>query len=126
LTRTDPSVTAERSWLTLEGVPFEPERFTTGWVLALAAYGVGDIVTTIGLVWFSPLHVEANPVIAWAISLFGGGGFLGLKLLVFDAAIGISLWGGVLDEDRVLFYGPPLVLLVFGLFTTALNLSLLF
>jgi hypothetical protein len=117
--------TADHSWLTFEGVPFREDRFTAAWLLALAAYGVGDVVTTIGLVWFSPLHVEANPVIAGAIGLFGGGGFLGLKLLVFYAALGVSLWGGLPDEDAVLFYGPPLVLMGFGLLTTAINVSLL-
>ena len=116
---------AERSWFSFDGSRFEEDRFTQAWLLALAAYGVGDIVTTIGLVWFSPVHVEANPIIAGAISLFGGGGFLGLKLLVFYAAIGVSLWGGLADEDSLLFYGPPLVLAAFGLLVTAINVSLL-
>ena len=109
------------SWFTFQGVPYAPERFTLAWVLALATYGVGDVVTTIWLVWFSPSHVEANPVIGSAISMFGGGGFVALKLLVFYAAIGISLWGGVQYRDRLLVYGPPIVLAVFGLVTSAIN-----
>lgn len=117
--------TAEDNWWTFEGVSFSRTSFSWAWVAALAAYGVGDVVTTIALVWFSPLHVEANPVIAGAIGLFGGGGFLALKLLVFYDCIGISLWGGVLDDDPVLFYGPPAVLVLIGLVTTVHNIALL-
>lgn len=113
--------TSEPSWFTFEGVPFEASRFTTAWLFALATYGVGDVVTTIGLVWFSPSHVEANPIIAGAISAFGGGGFLALKLLVFYAAIGVSLWGGVMYKDRLMVYGPPFVLTLFGLLVSAIN-----
>lgn len=117
--------TAERSWLTLEGVPFDPTSFSRVWLLALATYGVGDIVTTIAIVWFSPFHVEGNPIVALSISLFGGGGFLALKLLVFYAAIALSLWGGLPDVDRTLFYAPPVCLFVVGLLTTGFNLTLL-
>jgi hypothetical protein len=117
--------TVEANWWTFEGVSFTPESFSRAWLVALAAYGVGDVVTSIALIWFSPLYVEANPVIAEAIGLFGGGGFLALKLLVFYACIGISLWGGVLDDDPLLFYGPPVALGLFGLFTTAHNLLLM-
>lgn len=117
--------TATADWVTFEGVSFSPETFSRTWLAALAAYGVGDVVTTIALVWFSPLHVEANPVIAAAIAAFGGGGFLALKLLSFYACIGVSVWGGVRDDDPFLFYAPPVVLVVFGLFTTAHNVSLL-
>ena len=56
----------------------------------------------------------------------GGGGFLGLKLLVFYCCIGISIWGGVLDEDPLLDYGPPVVLTLMGAAVTGLNLGLLF
>lgn len=115
----------DADWLTLEGVSFDKERFALVWLMALATYGVGDLVTSIALIWFSPLYVEANPLIAWAISLFGGGGFLALKLWVFYLAIGISIWAGVLCEDRLLFYGPPIVLTIFGIVTTAFNLHLM-
>lgn len=117
--------TADASWATLEEASFTEAAFARVWLLALAAYGVGDVVTTIALVWFSPLHVEANPIIAAAIAAFGGGGFLALKLLVFYACLGISVWGGVTDDDPVLFYGPPLVLGAMGLFATVHNVGLL-
>ncbi|MFB6143460.1 MAG: hypothetical protein ABEJ30_08990 [Halorientalis sp.] len=110
-------------WLTFDGVSFNPESFSRVWLLALATYGVGDVVTTIGLVWFSPVHVEANPVIAAAIALFGGGGFLALKLLAFYVCLGISLTA-LGDEDPFVFYVPPLTLAAIGLFTTLYNLSL--
>lgn len=118
--------TADAEWTTFEGVSFSRETFTRVWLLALATYGVGDVVTTIALVWFSPLHAEANPVVGAAIDAFGGGGFLGLKLLVFYACIGIAVWGGVLDDDPLLFYLPPAVLTLVGAAATVLNLSLLF
>ena len=114
--------TSQPTWFTFQGVPYAPERFTLAWILALATYGVGDVVTTIWLVWFSPAHAEANPIVAGAISNFGGGGFLALKLLVFYAAIGVSLWGGVQYRDRLLVYGPPLVLTAVGLLVSTINL----
>ncbi|MEF8775718.1 MAG: hypothetical protein V5A43_04340 [Haloarculaceae archaeon] len=110
------------AWISFKGVPFDSDRFTMAWVLALATYGVGDVVTTIELVWFSPMHFEGNPVIAGAISMFGVGGFLGLKLLVFYAAIGVSVWAGVQAHDRLMVYGPPMVLAVFGLLVSAINI----
>jgi len=117
--------TADAEWGHFEEVSFTAGGFTRAWLVALAAYGVGDVVTTIALVWFSPFHVEANPIIAAAISAFGGGGFLALKLLVLYGCLAISLWGGLADEDPVIFYGPPLVLGAMGLFATVHNLSLL-
>lgn len=116
---------AGENWLSLDDTAFTAESFSWAWLFALAAYGVGDVVTTIGLVWFSPYHVEANPVIAFAISLFGGGGYLALKLLVFYACIAVSVWGAVRDDDPLLFYGPPTALVVFGLLTTVHNVGLL-
>jgi len=117
--------TADATWANFDEVSFTESGFARAWLVALAAYGVGDIVTTIALVWFSPFHVEANPVIAAAIAAFGGGGFLALKLLVFYCCLAISLWGGLADDDPVIFYGPPLVLGALGLFATVHNVGLL-
>ncbi len=118
--------TADPDWLTFEGSRFSSTGFSRAWLLALGTYGVGDVVTTIALVYFTRSFTEANPAIRFAIETFGGGGFLGLKLLVIYCCLGISLWGGVLDDDPWLFYGPPAVLTLFGLAVTGTNLTLLF
>ncbi|MFB6074707.1 MAG: hypothetical protein ABEJ89_06815 [Haloarculaceae archaeon] len=118
--------TSEATWLTLDGTPFEVESFSRAWLLAAATYGVGDVVTTIAIVYFTPLYTEANPVIRSAIQAFGGGGFLAMKLLVFYACFAVSLAWGTRDEDPLLFYGPPVALTVAGVVVTALNLGLLF
>jgi len=117
--------TADANWLTLESSAFSEASFTRVWLLALATYGVGDVVTTIALVWFTPNYVEANPVVSMAIAALGGGGFLGLKLVAFYACIGIAIWGGVLDDDPFLFYLPPVVLTLIGTMTTVMNMRLL-
>ncbi|MBV0901877.1 hypothetical protein [Haloarcula salina] len=117
---------AEANWLTLEGSSFSERSFSGAWLLALGTYGVGDIVTTIAIVYFVPMFTEANPAVRWAIESFGGGGFLALKLLVIYCCIGVSIWGGVLDEDPLLYYGPPALLTAMGLAVTWLNLGLLF
>lgn len=119
------TVDGEVNWFTFENAAFSPGSFRAAWLLALASYGVGDVVTTIALVYFVPLATEANPAVRFAIESFGGGGFLALKLLVFYLCIGISLWGGLLDSDRLLFYGPPVVLAVFGAITTLFNLAVM-
>lgn len=116
----------DADWLHFRESVFDEDSFSWVWLLALATYGVGDIVTTIAIIWFHPMYTEANPVIREAIMAFGGGGFLALKLLVFYVCIAVSLWGGLLGDDPLLFYGPPLALSVVGLITTALNLGLLF
>lgn len=118
--------TARPEWLHFEGSPFEEETFRNIWLLALATYGVGDIVTTITIAYFSRVHVEANPIVNLSIDLFGGGGFLAMKLLVLYACLGISIWAGRLEDDRLLFYGPPVLLTFVGLIVTATNLFILF
>lgn len=118
--------TADANWLSFENTSFDEVSFSRVWLLALTTYGVGDVVTTIALVYFSDLHTEANPVIRQAIMAFGGGGFLGLKLLIIYVCIGVSLWAGVGDDDRLMFYAPPLLLALVGAYTTIHNLDLLF
>ncbi|MFB6188829.1 MAG: hypothetical protein ABEI57_03000 [Halapricum sp.] len=117
---------AEADWLTLAQPEFDVESFSIVWLLAVATYGVGDVVTTIAIVWFLPLYAEANPLIHFAVSLFGGGGFLAVKLLVFYGVLAISLWAGFQGRDKLMFYGPPIVLALVGLFTTVHNLALMF
>lgn len=118
-------VTARRAeWLALDD-RFSEASFIRVWLLASATYGVGDVVTTIALVWFSAGHGEANPAVALAIATFGGGGYLAMKLFGFFACLGISLGVGLPDEDSLFFYGPPLVLAVVGAAITGYNLWLL-
>ena len=109
-------------WYTWEGSNFSRASFTNVWIIALSTYGVGDIVTSIALIWFSPAHVEGNPLIALSISLFGGGGYLALKLLSLFGCLGISLIAGFQDRDPLLFYGPPLLLAAVGAVSTVYNL----
>lgn len=118
--------TAEVNWVTFENAPFGERRFSNVWLLALATYGVGDVVTTIAMLYFVPALTEANPVVRFAIDTFGVGGFLALKLLVMYACLGIAIWAGLQARDRLMFYGPPVVLAVFGAFATLFNLHLLF
>ena len=94
------------------------------WALALATYGVGDGITTALIVWASPLHREANPIVSAAIGAFGGGGLIGVKALAIGVCIGISLWGSV-NDDPFVFYLPPITLALVGTATTLLNLNLL-
>jgi len=88
------------NWYTFDGNEFSRDSFVHVWLLALSTDGVGDVVTTIALLWFSPYHVEANPVVAGAITPFGGGGYLGLKLLSFFGCLGVSVWAGVRGRNR--------------------------
>jgi hypothetical protein len=118
-------VSVQVDWLTLEGTRFDEVSFSRVWLVALATYGVGDVVTTVAIVYFSDFHTEGNPVVRHVIGAFGGSGFLGLKLLVIYGCLGVSLWAGVGDDDRMLFYAPPLFLALVGAFTTVHNLGLL-
>ena len=111
-------------WPGLRESSFEERHVAWAWLWALATYGVGDVATTVAIVWFDPRYTEANPVVRAAIEAFGGGGFLAVKLLVLYALLGLSLWG-VRDGDPLFVYGPPLGLGVVGLVATATNLALL-
>jgi hypothetical protein len=102
------------------------DQLTVPWLFALATYGVGDVVTTIALVWFDPLHVEANPIVYAAIDALDQTGLVGLKVLVFGFAFWLSLWAARDEHDVVALYGPPAILTVIGLTTTVHNLGLLF
>lgn len=117
--------TAVRDWSPVDSSYFDELRFVQAWLLALVTYGVGDVVTTIAIVSVSDLHAEANPVVRQAIAAFGGGGFLGLKFVVFCACIVISLRVGAGGDDPLMLYYPPLLLAVVGSYLTLHNLGLL-
>ncbi|MDS0292806.1 hypothetical protein [Halogeometricum luteum] len=113
-----------RSLLTLEGTPFAEGEFSRLWLLAAATYGVGDVVTTIALIYFSASVDEANVLVRFAVESSGQVGLVGLKLAVLLACIGISL-AAANDEDAFSYYLPPVVLSVVGAFVTAYNVRLL-
>jgi hypothetical protein len=94
------------------------------WALALATYGVGDGVTTAVLVWMSPAHGEANPVVGAAIDGFGVSGLVGLKIVAIGTCFALSLWGST-DDEQFMFYLPPVTLALVGTATTLFNASLL-
>jgi len=115
--------TAETRWLGIGTVSLPNGLVVCVWLFALLAYGVGDTVTTVAVV-ASPLHAEANPVVAGAVAAFGTGGLLALKLAAFSVCSTLGLWGG-LRNDPFLRYMPPAVLAAVGATTTAVNLALL-
>ena len=109
---------------TLDETSVDRLEFTRLWTIAAATYGVGDVVTTIALLEFSDSVREANVIVRATTELFGQPGFVALKIAVFVACILISVDGANAD-DRLLYYLPPVVLALFGAFTTSLNLRLL-
>lgn len=120
-----PRLTAlSETYVSLDDTPFDARTFTRLWLLALATYGVGDVVTTIALIEYSPTVSEANALIRLSIDHLGLLGLVLLKYLAFGVAIGISLLGAA-DADRFLYYLPPIVLSLAGAFTTIYNARLM-
>lgn len=115
----------DRGWLTLDGVDAREEEFYWLWILATTAYGVGDVVTTIALVYYDPRVAEANPLVAAAMGSFGLGGLVVLKWAVFGCSLALSVVALRAWRDRFLYYAPPLTLTAVGLLVTASNLWLL-
>jgi hypothetical protein len=112
------------AWTSLRNTAVDRAEFTRLWLVASATYGVGDVVTTIALLEFSTTVREANAIVRASVDLFGQPGFVALKIAVFLACIFISV-NGANTEDRLLYYLPPVVLALFGAFTTSLNIRLL-
>ena len=120
-----PRLTAlSETYVSLDDTPFDARTFTRLWLFALATYGVGDVVTTIALIEYSPTVSEANALIRLSIDHLGLLGLVLLKYLAFGVAIGISLLGAA-DADRFLYYLPPIVLSLAGAFTTIYNARLM-
>lgn len=95
------------------------------WGVAALTYGVGDILTTILLVYAIPGLNEANPFVHWGLRTFGLPGLLVMKLGVF--AIGIYITRlGLRQKDRILYYAPPLGMILFGAWATTVNYMLIF
>jgi hypothetical protein len=114
---------AARDWLHLDAA-FDEQEFRRLWLVAVATYGVGDVVTTIALAQFSTALAEGNTALRAALDGFGQGGLVALKLGVLLACLAVSV-DAARRGDRVLYYLPPALLAVVGAFTTAYNLRLL-
>lgn len=106
---------------TQPGGPLEPlrRRQRALWVAAVALYGVGDTVTTVGGLQAGGV-VEAGPVAASFVAASGVPGLLALKGLFFAGTF--ALWSAVDSEGRVAI---PLALAVVGAFVTCWNLAVL-
>lgn len=89
---------------------------TIWWWLALAFFGVGDLLTTGVAISFGSVG-EANPFVRYSIETFGFGGFVGLKLLAL--ALSYAAWRAVGSPNNV---GVPLALSVLGFGFTTWNL----
>lgn len=111
-------------WFSLDGTGVDRTEFTQLWTVAAATYGVGDVVTTIALLWYSETVVEANVLVRLATDAFGRSGLVGLKIAVFLVCIALSV-DGARRGDRLLYYLPPVALALVGAFTTALNIRLM-
>ncbi|MFB6194187.1 MAG: DUF5658 family protein [Halobaculum sp.] len=113
-----------RAYLRLSDTRFSEREFTRLWTVALATYGVGDIVTTLAVIRLTDRIGEANPLVRVAVAQYGETGLIALKLAVFGLCLALSLSSARAD-DRWGYYLPPALLALVGGFTTALNLRLL-
>lgn len=95
------------------------------WGAAAVTYGVGDILTTLVLVYAVPGLDEANPFVHWGLDTFGVPGLVVLKLAVFGIGIYVS-WLGIQHRDRLMYYLPPIVMSCVGLGATVFNIRLIF
>jgi len=103
---------------------FSTGEFARLWLIATTTYVVGDSVTTLAIVHHSRRVAEGNMAVAAAIDAFGGAGLIGLKLVAMLFGIAVSLYA-IREQDRLLYYTPPVFLAVVGAFATAYNFRLL-
>ncbi|WP_281193638.1 hypothetical protein [Halorubrum sp. F4] len=101
-----------------------PEEFYTLWIAATSTYGVGDIVSTIAFLAYVPAVEEANPVVALALDSFGLAGLVALKIAVYLVMLWISVVGAR-EGDGLLYYFPPVLLTLVGLYLTGSNIRLM-
>ena len=112
-------------WHTVDDAVGGTQEFYWLWIFATTTYGVGDIVTTVALVYYAPAIREANPLVEAAIASLGLTGLVGLKLAVFVVCLALSVRAMHAWRDRVLYVLPPVVLGVTGLALTVLNIRLM-
>lgn len=110
--------------LSAADVGSDRREFVTLWGIAALVYGAGDVLTTLALLYRAPTVVEANVLIRLVTDAFGPAGLVGLKLVVFLLSLALAVDASG-RGDRGLYYLPPVVLALFGAFTTAMNLRLL-
>lgn len=96
-------------------------EFYVIWFLAALTFGAGDLIST-GAVLSTPFFGEANPVVRLILTRFGYWGFVGLKLAVFAVLLPIGVYGGI-NRNKLTYYGPPLVAMLFGSGLTLWNLT---
>lgn len=102
-------------------IHWSDRSFVILWLLALLTYGVGDLVTTVWGVVYTPGIGESNPIVAALLETYGGGGFIILKLLVFLLLVLLSV-RGVEDGNRFNALWPPVLAIVVGVLLTGWNL----
>lgn len=107
-----------------EALTGREQEFYWLWILATATYGVGDIVTTLTILYFDVGVREANLLMQRAFDGFGQNGIIALKFVIFIACLSISLYAAE-KLDWQLYYAPPVVLTLVGAFVTAHNLRLM-
>lgn len=100
------------------------QEFYWLWILATTAYGVGDIVTTLTILYFDVGVREGNLLMQRAFDGFGQNGIIALKFAVFLGCLSISLYAAE-KLDWPLYYAPPVILFIVGLFVTMHNLRLM-
>jgi len=91
------------------------------WLAAALSYGLGDMVTT-SVVFVTPRVGESNPIVALVLDQFGLVGLLAAKLVIFGFLLTISVKSAV-DDDRLSYYGPPLLAILVGTGLTVWNLK---
>lgn len=124
---TDRSLEGESDAATDDGKPayaVRSQEFYALWAAAVLTYGVGDFLSTIVAVFAVPGLYEGNPVIDIVLRHAGIPGFLGVKIVIFILAIGVSVRGAK-EGDRITYYAPPLCITALGIALTAWNVALI-
>jgi len=120
---------ATDSWTTLDGTMLEGRRveFYALWAIATLAYGVGDLLTTLALVFRSGRVFEANGLLRFTLGQFGPVGLVAVKLAVFFCCLVLQLYllRTATDDDGLFLLAPPVVLALVGTFVTVYNVRLL-
>lgn len=86
------------------------------WWVAIAFFGVGDLLTT-DIAIESGTVGEANPIVRHLLDAFGFGGFVALKILAFALSYGV--WRAVGRPNNV---GVPFALSAIGIAFSLWNL----